>query len=45
LIAPSSIGTFRSREQLGEAAFETPAAEGRTLTLEQAIDLALQRTN
>jgi predicted ATPase/DNA-binding XRE family transcriptional regulator/Tfp pilus assembly protein PilF len=34
-----------AREQLGEAAFEALAAEGRTFTLEQAIDLALQGMN
>jgi predicted ATPase/transcriptional regulator with XRE-family HTH domain len=31
-----------ARNQLGEAAFEALAAEGRALTSEQAIDLALQ---
>jgi hypothetical protein len=34
-----------AREQLGEAAFEALAAEGRAMTFEQAIELALQETN
>jgi hypothetical protein len=33
-----------AREQLGGAAFEALAAEGRALTLEQAIDLAWDTT-
>jgi hypothetical protein len=34
-----------AREQLGEAAFEALAAEGRAMTLGQAIEMALQGMN
>ena len=32
-----------ARDQLGEAGFETLAAEGRAMTLEQAVECAMQR--
>jgi hypothetical protein len=33
-----------ARQQLGEATFEALASEGRAMTMEQAIDYALERS-